>query len=100
MLPSVSHVIRAAVVLAIAAAAASASAEIHRCKDDRGQTVLSDRPCGAAFAGDALRPNALGSGADKVAAGEMRTAHGRDMTAQYSFIADQASRSARRSSER
>ena len=62
--------------------------------------MLSDRPCGAAFAGDALRSYALGSGADKVAAGEMRTAQGRDMTAQYSFIADQASRSARRSSER
>jgi hypothetical protein len=96
----VSHVIRVAVVLAMGAIGASASAEIHRCKDDRGQTVLSDRPCGAVYVGDPLRSNALGTGADKVAAGEMRTGQSKDLSAQYSFIADRTSHSARRSSDR
>jgi hypothetical protein len=96
----VSHVFRVAIVLAVSAIGASASAEIHRCKDDRGQTVLSDRPCGAAYVGDPLRSSALGTGPDKLAAGEMRTDHGKDLSADYAFIADRPSRSARRPSDK
>jgi hypothetical protein len=96
----VSHVFRVAVVLAVGAIGASASAEIHRCKDDRGQTVLSDRPCGAAYDGDPLRSSASGAGAARVNAGEMRTGQTRDLAAQYSFMADLNARPARRSSDK
>lgn len=92
------HVFQAAIVLAMGITSASAFAEIHRCKDDKGQTVLSDRPCGAAYNGDHLRSTALGTGADRVAAAEMRTGRSSDVAAQYSLVADHASRPARRPS--
>jgi hypothetical protein len=74
----------------------AASAEIHRCKDERGQTVLSDRPCGAAFSGDPLRSSAQGSGAERISAAEMRTGRSQDGESQYSFIGEHVERSARR----
>ena len=94
------HVFQAALVIAMGIASISASAEIHRCKDDKGQTVLSDRPCGAAFTGDTLRSSSLGTGADRVTAAEMRTGRTGDVAAQYSFMADHASRSSRKPSDR
>ena len=94
------HVFQASLVIAMGIASISASAEIHRCKDDKGQTVLSDRPCGAAFTGDTLRSSSLGTGADRVSAAEMRTARTGDVAAQYSFMADHASRSSRKPSDR
>ena len=94
------HVFQAALSIAMGMASVSASAEIHRCKDDKGQTVLSDRPCGAAFTGDTLRSSTLGSGADRVTAAEMRTGRSGDGAAQYSFMADHASRPFRKPSER
>ena len=74
----------------------AASAEVHRCKDERGQTTLSDRPCGAAFAGDPLHSSAQGSGADRISAAEMRSGRSQDAESQYSYIAEHAERSARR----
>ncbi|SEA79412.1 DUF4124 domain-containing protein [Variovorax sp. YR216] len=94
------HVFQAALVVAIGITSISASAEIHRCKDDKGQTVLSDRPCGAAFTGDTLRSSSPGNGADRLTATEMRTGRTGDAAAQYSFMADHASRSSRKPSER
>jgi len=75
-----------------------ASAEIHRCKDERGQTVLSDRPCGSAFSGQPLQSNTPGSGADRLAAPQMHSARARDGGGQYDFIAD--SRPSERFAER
>lgn len=75
-----------------------ASAEIHRCKDERGQTVLSDRPCGSAFSGPTLQSNTLGSGADRLAVPQMHGAHAREVSGQYDFIS--ASRSGERYSEK
>ncbi|MBO9513873.1 MAG: DUF4124 domain-containing protein [Variovorax sp.] len=97
---TVLNVFQAALVLAMGIMSVSAGAEIHRCKDDKGQTVLSDRPCGAAFSGDTLRSNAPGSGADRVAAAEMRTGRSGDAASRYSFMADHASRVSRKASEK
>lgn len=94
------HVFQVTLLLALGITSVSASAEIHRCKDDKGQTVLSDRPCGAAFNGDPLRSTSSGTGADRVTAAEMRTGRTGDAAAQYSFMVDHASRSSRRPSER
>ena len=96
----VPHVFQAALVIAMGITSVSASAEIHRCKDDKGQTILSDRPCGAAFNGDTLRSSGVGNGAERLNAAEMRTGRTGDAAAQYSFMADQASRSSRKASER
>src|SRR5690242_12695700 len=96
----VSSVFQAALLTAMSIAFVPAAAEIHRCKDDKGQTVLSDRPCGAAFVGDSLRSSTPGTGADRVSAAEMRTGRTGDAAAQYSLIADHASRSSRRASDK
>lgn len=82
----VQHVARTIVVFSICAASAMASAEIHRCKDDRGQTVLSDRPCGAAFSGQALQSTAFGGGADRIAAPSMPGMRTREAGGSYDFI--------------
>jgi hypothetical protein len=100
MRSTVLHVFQATLALALGITSVSALAEIHRCKDDKGQTVLSDRPCGAAFNGDPLRSSAPGNGADRVTAAEMRTGRTGDAAAQYSVMADLASRSSRKPSER
>ena len=100
MRSTVLHVFQATLLFALGITSVSALAEIHRCKDDKGQTVLSDRPCGAAFTGDTLRSSGLGTGADRLKAAEMRTGRTGDAAAQYSFMADQASRSSRKASER
>ncbi|MBO9648378.1 MAG: DUF4124 domain-containing protein [Variovorax sp.] len=94
------HVFQASLVIALGITSVSAFAEIHRCKDDKGQTILSDRPCGAAFTGDTLRSSTLGTGADRVTAAEMRTGRSGDAAAQYSFMADHSSRSSRKASDR
>ncbi|SFM21237.1 DUF4124 domain-containing protein [Variovorax sp. OV329] len=85
---------RAALVLALGAASFVASAQIHRCKDDKGQTILSDRPCATADA--AVQQGSSGSNAgavDRIAAPQMVNVRMRDMSAQYDFIPDQATRS-------
>lgn len=82
----VSHLARTIVVLGLCAASAMASAEIHRCKDEHGQTVLSDRPCGAAFSGQPLQSATLGGGADRLAAPDMHAVRVRDAGGQYDFI--------------
>ncbi|MGO4394201.1 DUF4124 domain-containing protein [Variovorax sp. M-6] len=94
----VQHVARTIVVFSICAASAVASAEIHRCKDERGQTVLSDRPCGSAFSGQPLQSGAHGSGADRLAVPDMHTVRVRGGGGQYDFIP--AHRSIERRSEK
>lgn len=89
---------RSIVLLSLCAASAMASAEIHRCKDDRGQTVLSDRPCGSAFSGQTLQSNTLGSVADRLTVPQMASARAREGSGQYDFIS--ASRSSERYSEK
>jgi len=96
----VQHVLRAVVLVSVGVTSFAASAEIHRCKDERGQTTLSDRPCGAAFSGDPLHSSAQGSGADRISAAEMRSARSQDADSQYSYIAERAERSARRQGNR
>ncbi|MDL9999866.1 DUF4124 domain-containing protein [Variovorax sp. J22P240] len=77
-------------VLIIAAASAATSAEVHRCKDEKGQTTLSDRPCGAAFSGQYL--NSTTSGTDRIAAPAMVRAQTRDLASQYGFVGELATR--------
>ncbi|HET7837542.1 MAG TPA: DUF4124 domain-containing protein [Variovorax sp.] len=90
--------IRTIAVWSLCAASTMAAAEIHRCKDERGQTVLSDRPCGSAFSGQPLQSNTLGSGADRLAAPQMHSVRAREGGGQYDFIAD--SRTGERVSEK
>ena len=92
------HLSRTIVLLGLCAAGAMASAEVHRCKDERGQTVLSDRPCGSAFSGPTLQSSTLGNGADRVAAPQLHSAPAREGGGQYDFIP--ASRPAERYTEK
>lgn len=86
---------RAALVLALGASSIVASAQIHRCKDDKGQTILSDRPCATADAVAQQSSTGGNMGAvDRIAAPQMINARMRDMSAQYDFIPDQAARAA------
>lgn len=88
----IARVTRHLLVLALGAASFVASAQIHRCKDDKGQTTLSDRPCATADA-DAGPEAGRGAGAvDRIAAPQMISARMRDMSAQYDFIPDRAAR--------
>lgn len=89
---------RTIAVLSLCAASAMASAEIHRCKDERGQTVLSDRPCGSAYSGQSLQSNAVGSAADRLAVPQMHALRAREGSGQYDFIP--ASRSSERYAEK
>ena len=80
------HLSRTIVLTSLCVASAMASAEIHRCKDERGQTVLSDRPCGSAFSGPGLQSGTLGAGADRLAAPQMHSVRAREGGGQYDFI--------------
>lgn len=85
---------RSLLAIAIAAASFAASAQIHRCKDDKGQTILSDRPCATADA-VAQQEGSRNSGAvDRLAAPQMIGARMRDMSGQYDFIPDRTARPA------
>ena len=85
---------RSVLVVAIACASFAASAQIHRCKDDKGQTILSDRPCATADAA-AQQEGGKNSGAvDRLAVPQMISARMRDMSSQYDFIPDRAGRPA------
>ena len=85
---------RSALVIAIGVASFAASAQIHRCKDDKGQTILSDRPCATADAAAQQEGSRNSSAVDRIAAPQMVSARMRDMSAQYDFIPDRATRSA------
>ena len=89
--------IRSALVIALGAASLAASAQIHRCKDEKGQTVLSDRPCTVSTEAQQAAPKGTAGGAvDRIAAPQMVSARMRDMSAQYDFIPDRAVRQAPR----
>ena len=88
------RIFRSVLIVALGAASFAASAQIHRCKDDKGQTILSDRPCATADAA-AQQDGGRSTGAvDRIAAPQMISARMRDMSAQYDFIPDRATRSA------
>ncbi|HEX3141610.1 MAG TPA: DUF4124 domain-containing protein, partial [Rhizobacter sp.] len=90
---------QAVLVLILAASSAVASAEIHRCKDDSGQTVLSDRPCGADNAAQDAHKRSVGVVADRIAAPEMVSARTRELASQYEFISERGGRASGRSVE-
>jgi hypothetical protein len=90
--------LRTILVCGLCAASTMAAAEIHRCKDERGQTVLSDRPCGSTFSGQPLQSNTTGGGVDRLAAPQMPSARAREGGGQYEFIS--ASRPGERGTER
>ncbi len=91
-----SNLLRTLLVTSLCAASAMASAEIHRCKDDQGQTVLSDRPCGASTSVAPLESTKVGSTVDRLSAPDMHASHPQDGS-QYDFIREQNGRSDRRS---
>ena len=85
---------RSVFVVALAGASFVASAQIHRCKDEKGQTTISDRPCATADA-TAQAEGSKNSGAvDRLAAPQMISARMRDMSAQYDFIPERTGRTA------
>lgn len=90
------RIIRSVLVAALAVASFAASAQIHRCKDEKGQTILSDRPCATADAAAQQQASRSGSGGavDRLAAPQMISARMRDMSGQYDFIPDRAARPA------
>ena len=90
-----SRLTRIALIGALGAASFAASAQIHRCKDDKGQIILSDRPCATADAAAQQEASRhAGAAVDRIAAPEMVSARMRDMSSQYEFIPDRASRPA------
>jgi len=93
MLKPVSQLARTIVLVGLCAASAIASAEIHRCKDENGKTVLSDRPCGAATAGASGMANNVGSGLDRLNVRDMNSA--RETSAQYEILSVRSTRSDR-----
>ena len=80
-----SSLLRSLLLTSLCAASAMASAEIHRCKDEQGQTVLSDRPCGASTSVAPLESTKVGSTVDRLAAPDMHASHPQDGS-QYDFI--------------
>ena len=87
------HLTRSILIVALGAASLAASAQIHRCKDERGQTILSDRPCAANPAAQQDVPKGPAGGAlDRIAAPQMVSARMRDSAAQYDFIPDRGAR--------
>lgn len=93
---TVSQLALSAFVLSFCAASTMAMAEIHRCKDESGQTVMSDRPCGAAYAGPALQSTS-GHGADRLAVPDMHRLRDGGAGGQYDFIPDRSSHADRHS---
>lgn len=83
---------RAIVLVSLAAASMTATAQIHRCKDENGQTILSDRPCGADAARQDAPKGAAGGAVDRISAPQMVSARARDMASQYDFIPDRGAR--------
>lgn len=72
---------------------AVASADIHRCKGGDGRTLISDRPCDAAFAAPTLQSAAVGSVTDRIAAPDMRLRQSGGEGG-YDFIPDRNGRGA------
>jgi len=78
--------VTAAVLLACMGA--SASAQIYRCKDENGQTVISDRPCTAGgVQAEGARPSADAVAA-RIDAPQMVRARAAQSDAAYDFIPD------------
>ena len=88
------RIFRSLLVAALAVASFAASAQIHRCKDDKGQTILSDRPCATADAAAQQQGSRPSGAVDRLAAPQMISARTRDMSGQYDFIPDRAARPA------
>ena len=90
------RIFRSVLVAALAVASFAASAQIHRCKDDKGQTILSDRPCATADAAAQQQQQGgrMSGAVDRLAAPQMISARMRDMSGQYDFIPDRAARPA------
>jgi len=86
--------LRSVLVAGLTVASFAASAQIHRCKDDKGQTVLSDRPCATADAAAQPEGSRSVGALDRLAAPQMINARMRDMSGQYDFIPERASRPA------
>ncbi|HEY2255222.1 MAG TPA: DUF4124 domain-containing protein [Variovorax sp.] len=86
---------RITLMLGLCAASAMASAQIHRCKDDSGQVVLSDRPCGAESSVQPQKSASAGNVVDRLAAPQMHGGRSQESGGQYDFIPDQSGRSRR-----
>ena len=99
MSPHLARLSRALVLVSLAAASLAATAQIHRCKDENGQTVISDRPCGADTLAQEGRRASTGTAADRIAAPQMASARARELAARYDFIPDRASAPAVRGSQ-
>ncbi|MDM0012489.1 DUF4124 domain-containing protein [Variovorax sp. J22P168] len=97
---SISRSMRVLVLLSLGVTSLMANAEIRRCKDENGQTVISDRPCGAAFQGQGPQRDASGVAAvDRMAVPDMRVGSARQGSGQYDFIPGRDSRSVQRISD-
>jgi hypothetical protein len=81
---------RVILLCSLAAASFAAAAQIHRCKDENGQTVISDRPCTADNSAQEARRAPAGSAVDRIAAPQMASARARELAARYDFIPERA----------
>ena len=88
------RLLRPAFVVVLAGASFVASAQIHRCKDEKGQTILSDRPCATADATTQQESSKNSGAVDRLSAPQMINARMRDMSAQYDFIPERGGRGA------
>lgn len=86
------------IVLTLGALSTAASAEVYRCKDEKGQTTLADRPCGAAFSGQHPQSANVGNAADRLAAPNMVGARSRELAGPYDYIAERNARPSSQSS--
>jgi hypothetical protein len=89
---NIARLSRVILTLALATASLAVSAQIHRCKDEHGQTVLSDRPCGADAARQDAPKGATGGASDRISAPQMVSVRMRDTAGQYDFISDRGAR--------
>ncbi|HYP84541.1 DUF4124 domain-containing protein [Variovorax sp.] len=85
-----------AAMLLFAGLALDAHAQIHRCKDENGQTVISDRPCEGNAPGLEPRQGSADRVAARIAAPDMISIRAGQSEAAYAFIPERDPQSAHR----
>ncbi|MDM0045453.1 DUF4124 domain-containing protein [Variovorax dokdonensis] len=90
-----SYARRATVLLVLSGASLGVAAQIHRCKDESGQLVISDRPCEANPSMQGSQQGSSDAVASRIAAPQMAAVRLRDADAAYAFIPERDGRPTR-----
>lgn len=90
---------RAVALLVLGGFSLGAAAQIHRCKDESGQLVISDRPCEANPSMQGARQGSADATGHRIAAPQMANVRLRESESEaaYAFIPERAVRSTRQS---